>query len=605
MKTAQHKLKNNFDTYDSKTNESKYDFVRLHLGTNSAGLALIFIILTITSFKVDVLHWSYLKGINEDLSFFFGLFSIIMGIGFYSFWRLGEKSVYTLHFTKTKFVPEGVNIIFTYKYFSFAISSRIKIKENIVEFSSITRVVLCVAIFLNFSLITFDNGEFDKLKRFPSEILQEKSDFCPTEEDSINAPPKAGCELIVRAYKLGYAKDLGVCEPKKIDPEKLEVCQKRRVEEPYLHYTYRLLHTSVEDKVDFFKNDRAKKIEDKFRLQLKELEVLKDYQRYAISAAPRASHHIWTNLPHPESKFIEKYRTFFKPSFCIEQYQNQTNTVKLKQNDKRKDSKLLDHAYGQLLFNPKSKDTVAFCKEYKIHWNSEADTCERLAKNPKTVLQETNVLAEVELVLKRHDIADAILSLDEKIKKIESSSIIAENSKSNSSGKVKKSTKNTKSKIVKGKIAKDKQQIRRKDETVSFQCFMQAKKSGNKKSNVKLNDTKFLVRTRYFQKNESDSQVSMYKEFSKALENRFHYSKLTSRSDINIEIGNGPIDKSSFDDPSYLFTRLERLKNVDIFLDNKWILERDDLLDVYPYHVHLKNYVESFRSEYSKSHGRL
>ena len=251
--------------------------------------------------------------------------------------------------------------------------------------------------------------------------------------------------------------------------------------------------------------------------------------------------------------------------------------------------------YGQLLFNPKSRDSVAFCKEYKIHWNSKPDTCKRFAKNPKAVLKESKVLSEVELVLKRHDIANSILNLEEKIQKIEARPVKA---------------KNTKNTIVKVKIAKDKQQIRKKNELVSFQCFMQTeKRKKSRRNKVKLDNTKFLVRTRYFPKIESegDSQISMYKEFSKVLENRFHYSKLKSRSDINVELNLTEFQDNTelLQQPTYLFTRLEKLKNVDIFLDNKWVLERDGLLDVYPYHVHLLNYVKSFRSEYSESRGRL
>ena len=99
----------------------------------------------------------------------------------------------------------------------------------------------------------------------------------------------------------------------------------------------------------------------------------------------------------------------------------------------------------------------------------------------------------------------------------------------------------------------------------------------------------------------------MYKEFSKLMEKKFHYSKLTSRSDLDIGLGTSGVAsvQDSFEAPSYLFTRLEKLKNVDIFLGNQWILEREDLLEIYPYHVHLKNYVKSFRSEYSNSRGRL
>jgi len=412
--------------------------------------------------------------------------------------------------------------------------------------------------------------------------------------------------LIVRAHKLGYAKNLGVCEPEKVDPDKMKVCEKRREDEPYFHHMSRLLLSSMDKAMDFFENNKAQQIRDKFDLQLQELEVLKDYQAYAISASPRASHHIWTNLPYPENVFVQKYREIFRPNYCIGQFQNQTNTVRLENDDERRNSKLLEHVYGQLLFNPKSRVTVGFCKEYKIHWNSESNICERLANKPEAVLQEEGVLSEVELVLKRHDIANVILSLDEKIQKIKNNPLLAE------SGSTKRHPgKKPKNKIVLSKIAKDKQQIRGKHELVSFQCFMQENEhdSGNVESKLKLKDTNFLVRTRYFPliEGKGESQISMYNEFSKLLENRFHYSQLTSRSDINIAGESGGVSDNTglLEEPSYLFSRLEMLDNVDIFLGNNWVLEREDLLAVYPYHVHLQNYVESFRAKYQESRGRL
>jgi len=610
MKRHHSKTNSNFEKDSFR--KSKYDFLRLHLGTNSIFLALVFSICVAISIYTNVFNWNYLKGVNDDLSFFIGLFSIIFGVGFYKFWRLGEKSVYTIHFVKSKFMPKEANVIFAYKDITFGVSNQTTL--NTIELPSIIRGIFCVGIFLSLILIVLDNGEFEKLKVFPNEILDSESNFCSDKVESIeNIPPKEGCELIIRAYKLGYAKDLGLCEPKKIDPKDMKICQKRRDDEPYLHYMSRLLLSSIEKQVDFFENNKVKNISDKFELQLQKIEVLKDYQAYAMSAAPRASHHIWTNLPYPENDFIQIYRELFKPSYCIEQFQNQANTVRLDDDDARVNSKLMEHVYGQLLFNPKSKLTVGFCKEYKIHWDSDVNICERLANNPRAVLQEENVLSEVEMVLKRHDNANAILNLEEEIREIEnlgSKSSIAKSDASQLPDE-QKSRKKPTSNIVKSKIAKEKQEIRKKNEIVSFQCFMQENEADNRniESMVKLKGTKFLIRTQYFPiiERKAESQISMYKEFSKVLENRFHYSQLTSRSDINIEdeIGDTPNDKKPLEEPSYLLSRLEILKNVDIFLGDIWVLERDDLLGIYPYHVHLQNYVKSFRVEYQKSRGRL
>jgi hypothetical protein len=44
---------------------------------------------------------------------------------------------------------------------------------------------------------------------------------------------------------------------------------------------------------------------------------------------------------------------------------------------------------------------------------------------------------------------------------------------------------------------------------------------------------------------------------------------------------------------------------VDIFLEPDWLSRRTDLLEVYPYHLHLKNYVRLFRKQYLLARGRL
>ena len=357
MRRLYTKVKSNFEKDIFKFKESNYDFIRIHMGSNSICLTLVFLSGLLVSFKSDVFKWDYLKGVNDDLSFFIGLFSTIFGVWFFIFWKLNERSVYTFHIAKTKYIPEDVHVLCVYKDFSFGVGRRIWL--NSIELPSVVRVIFCVGIFLCLALITLDNGGFDKLKKFPSTIFQFNTDFCPDNEENIgSALPKEGCELIIRAYTLGYVKDLGTCKPETIAPDKMEVCQKRRDDEPYFHYMSRLLIKSVEEKIDFFKMNSLKTIEDKFNLQLEKLEDLKDYRVYAISASPRASHHIWTNLSYPENYIIQKYNETLRPNYCIEKFQNQTNTISLKQDDKRKNSKLMEHIFGQLLFNPKSKNQL-------------------------------------------------------------------------------------------------------------------------------------------------------------------------------------------------------------------------------------------------------
>jgi hypothetical protein len=616
MKQRYAKIINRYERDIIGYDANNSDYFRLHLGTNSLSLFLVLCISTAVAYESDYLNWSYLKGLGNELSFFIGLFSIVFGIGVYHFWKLGERSVYYIHIVQEVDMPKDAIAIFNYKGLALGVGNQVNVSA--IELSPMMQKIICIIIFFNIALVTFDNSGFDKLRTLPNQFEASESEFCPeNEEDVDSASIPEGCELIIRAHKLGYAKDLGICEPQKIDPEKMQVCQKRRSDEPYLHYMSRLFLNSVEKQKEFFKNNEIEKLKDKLELQVQNIETLRDYQAYAISAAPRASHHIWTDLPYPQHYIIQKYREYLDPNYCIEQFQKQTNTITLAKDDERKNSKLMEHVYGHLLFNPKSPMTVGFCKEYTIHWNAAPDVCERLAQAPESVLEEEGVLAEVNLVLRRHNIANAILSLEESIREIENAEQRLDAKSAETKGNLtrvsdEKQSQDKKSKIdVKSKIAKSKQEIRKKNELVSFQCFMQARTPGqqHKISNISLKDTEFTVMTRYFPviENYGESQIAMYNEFSKVLEDRFHYSPLTSRSDVEIEgVSSAAAAKEKYlEEPSYLFSRLDILKNVDIFLGNSWVLERDDLLGVYPYHVHLQNYVNTFREKYQERHGRL
>ena len=455
-----------------------------------------------------------------------------------------------------------------------------------------------------------DNSRFEKLINLPSVVLDDSSDYCNEDKDQFTttAVPE-GCELIIRAYKLGYAKDLGECEPKKVEQKDLQICIKRRQDEPYFHFAYRKLASAWEKNQSFFQDNQVQKISDKFHLQLEKLELLRDYQAYSISAAPRASHHIWTNLPYPNHYFIEKYKEIFRPNHCVAEFQNQTNTIPLVNGDTRKNSKLLEHVYGQLLFNPKNEITVGFCKEYKIHWNAPVDMCDKIASDPVNIMRHENILDEVEIVLKRYRVTNELLNLEEQLKQIdetEEDTVIKDKSllAIPTIGK-------QKNKIVTSKIAKDKEEIRKTNEIVSFQCLMQQSKFNKKVSqnSFKFDGTRFNIKTRNFhpKQSNSESQVTTYRELSQLLESDFRYSRLTSRSDISVKDAatEASDNRRILNGPSFLFSRLDILNNVDIFLGNEWVLERDDLIDIYPYHVHLKNYVKSFRTTYKEHHGRL
>ena len=55
----------------------------------------------------------------------------------------------------------------------------------------------------------------------------------------------------------------------------------------------------------------------------------------------------------------------------------------------------------------------------------------------------------------------------------------------------------------------------------------------------------------------------------------------------------------------FQLAKLEYLRDADLFLTPGAIGERTDLYEVYPYHLHLRSFVEVFRRQYKQQRDRL
>ncbi|MEZ4269958.1 MAG: hypothetical protein R3C68_00495 [Myxococcota bacterium] len=84
----------------------------------------------------------------------------------------------------------------------------------------------------------------------------------------------------------------------------------------------------------------------------------------------------------------------------------------------------------------------------------------------------------------------------------------------------------------------------------------------------------------------------------------FHYGGFLSSEALDLEpVGDSIANAFSY--PNFTLARLDFLASTDIFLGHTWVLDRDDLMEVYPYHVHLRNLVRVFRKRYHHVRGRL
>jgi hypothetical protein len=100
------------------------------------------------------------------------------------------------------------------------------------------------------------------------------------------------------------------------------------------------------------------------------------------------------------------------------------------------------------------------------------------------------------------------------------------------------------------------------------------------------------------------SQLRLYKQLAALMAPGFGYGRLTS----NQAVGAAPEEVAlaeTFRQPVFWLTKLDLLRDADLFLGNDWLAKRPELLEVYPYHVHLQTFIEIFRRQYKQHEGRL
>ena len=170
------------------------------------------------------------------------------------------------------------------------------------------------------------------------------------------------------------------------------------------------------------------------------------------------------------------------------------------------------------------------------------------------------------------------------------------------------SRRKSKDKEKNSKKEENKDPFREIEEVVSFQCFFEIGEKEKKMINYSfpLEGYAFTVREVRFPtlSPKGPLQIASYNNFSQLLAKNFHYDVFLTKA--GLELGTDETTKIvALSKPDYLMTKLELLRNADIFLGNQWIYERRDLLEVYPFYLHLKHFVGAFRAKYKEEKGRL
>jgi hypothetical protein len=214
---------------------------------------------------------------------------------------------------------------------------------------------------------------------------------------------------------------------------------------------------------------------------------------------------------------------------------------------------------GQLVFEARYEPSAAACREVHVHFGAAPDTCEKLAADPARVLAETGALASVRAVLERYRLQDELTALGGHAPALPPSAYL------------------------------------------SFQCYVEGDGAQERALPFSLDGIALVAGEVRVAPPKGFAQ--RYDAIARALVRGFHYGALLSEAGLEPP-AQGSLD-AAFAGKDYLLSRLYSLGDVDLYLDPTWISTRPDLLEVYPYQRHLKNYVTIFRRQFAQQKGRL
>ena len=281
------------------------------------------------------------------------------------------------------------------------------------DLPGVVQRLLLTAGFAGVVLAALGNHAAARIVQLPDELgAPAPSEYCmpepvePAEPAAAPAPAatveQPGCALVIRAFKLGYAKSLGSCAPKQAAAPvvaaarpKREVCTRRQLDEPYLHYGFRRVAGAAGSATSVNPVAATEHRVSDVRTHLDFLDGLLADIRHAITGTPHASHHLWVNLPDPHPTTLGE--RFTGSERCSQRFADLPLWPAWRPGD---EARLVEHVLGQLLFATRFGSTAS-CSDYAIHWGAAPDTCRRLAGEPIAVLDRDGALGSIRSVLDR------------------------------------------------------------------------------------------------------------------------------------------------------------------------------------------------------------
>jgi len=296
---------------------------------------------------------------------------------------------------------------------------------------------------------------------------------------------------------------------------------------------------------------------DDFKKRTAHLKSLRAAETEMLTSAPHASHHIWTNLPDPKDGAFEGTTCTTKYLHLPHRPNPASGSAPMRA------SLVFEQVVAQLLFEATYDDAAGHCREYHVHWGAPPDACAKLAANPEAFLKAQKADDDVRVTLERYAVAKDLV-------------------------------------VLGGPKPPD-------DPAgfVGFHCYMEGEAQARESTPVALSGYRFTADEIHVAPSPPNAAlfIDRYDAVARLLVSGFHYGMLASEAGYE-QAGAAGLE-ASFAGNDYLLTRLYELESIDIYLDPAWMANRSDLLEVYPYDLHLKNYVQVFRRQYARQWRRL
>ncbi len=500
-----------------------------------------------------------------------GLLASIMGLAISYFLRSHRESSHHLGFGPYDTRPPASQLLFEARAYALWMGPRDETPAW--EFNRPVYVFTISFALLLAGFSMLENRSLMLLKHFHHNMSKDYGQVCPEEgaaqeEAELKPKPeKYGCDLVKKAFALGYTKDLGDCAD---DPKEKtdEICTHRQWDEPSSHYSYRLIEKFALGLWDSISGLHQSLSPESIAKSTKKLPELSKHHAEGFKGEARSSIHVFTDLREPGGT-KEQLRRSLHPNHCQDELRELRFSLAEKGRDR---SSQLEDAIAHLLFNPAVAKGAEYCRLYTIHWAAAPSTCEDIVAFGPRVLASLGVNEPVTAVLERQRLEKQFPPPEPKKKAADGKAEAEE--------------------VASAPPAPPTPERAR----ISFHCLM-TREITPSRSEVKLDGQTFAVSSELLPSVDAQGLMPsqpLMAAVARAFIPGFSYTNLDRKLPFTMSEERFQTEIAKSGDHLRL-AKFELLKMSDILAGDQWVASYPEYMEVYPWQTHLSNFVQKFR----------